>query len=57
MSKIEKISSDLENLRIKLNILIAEKKDLLDPEIIIASQMLDSALNRYHKVIIKKMSK
>ncbi|MBV4424556.1 aspartyl-phosphate phosphatase Spo0E family protein [Clostridium tyrobutyricum] len=57
MSKIEKISSDLENLRIKLDILITEKKDLLDPEIIIASQILDSALNQYHKVISEKMTK
>lgn len=57
MSKIKKISFELENLRIKLNDLIDQKKDLLDPEIIVASQMLDSILNQYHKVIDKKVDK
>jgi len=53
MSEIEEILMQIEALREKLNALIEEKDTLLDPKIIAASQMLDSALNEYD-IIVKK---
>ena len=37
-----------------MNDLIKEKGDLLDPEVIIASQMLDAVLNEYNYILKKR---
>lgn len=56
MSEIEEILTQIEDLRKKLNMLIKEKDTLLDPKVIVASQMLDSMLNEYDR-IVKKLDK
>lgn len=43
-------------MRQSLQDLINEKQSLLDPEVIIASQKLDEALNEYHN-LFKKVDK
>ncbi|WP_368488338.1 aspartyl-phosphate phosphatase Spo0E family protein [Clostridium sp. BJN0013] len=57
MSEIDNILSQIESLKRNLDNLITQKDSLLDPEIIIASQMLDSMLNKYSKIIKEKMDK
>ncbi|WP_123054449.1 aspartyl-phosphate phosphatase Spo0E family protein [Clostridium sp. JN-1] len=57
MSKIEKILQQIEDLRKSLNALIEEKDTLLDPKVINASQMLDSMLNEYNKIVETKKDK
>lgn len=51
MSQIEGILQKIEVFRIKINELIEEKGDLLDSEVVSASQTLDKALNDYAKII------
>jgi len=53
MSEIEEILAQIEDLRKNLNTLIKEKDTLLDPKVIVASQMLDSMLNEYDKIVKK----
>ena len=52
--EIEEILTQIEALRKRLNTLIQEKDTLLDPEIVVASQKLDSALNEYGKIAKRK---
>lgn len=54
MAEIEEVVAEIEDLRKRLNELIKEKKDLLDPQVIVASQMLDAILNEYNKVVSEK---
>lgn len=54
MLEIEEILRQIENLRKNLNTLIEEKDTLLDPKVIAASQMLDSVLNEYDKIVKDK---
>ncbi|WP_084284813.1 aspartyl-phosphate phosphatase Spo0E family protein [Clostridium lundense] len=54
MNKIEELLELTEQLRDHLDQLINEKQDLLDQEVIVASQMLDSILNQYYEVLSKK---
>jgi len=54
MFEIEEILTQIEALRKRLNTLIQEKDTLLDPEIVVASQKLDSALNEYGKIAKRK---
>ncbi|ADK15895.1 MULTISPECIES: aspartyl-phosphate phosphatase Spo0E family protein [Clostridium] len=54
MSEIERILQKITELRKELENLIEQKKNLLDPEVIVASQMLDSILNEYNKIIKNK---
>lgn len=42
----------IENLRQKLNT-IARNKSLIDPEVVHLSQLLDSCLNLYSKMVIR----
>lgn len=37
--------------------LIEKKSDLLDPEVVLASQMLDVVLDEYYKILEKKKDK
>lgn len=57
MSEIEDVLEQVEKVREKMNKMLKEKGDLLDPEVIAASQMLDSVLNEYYKILNKKVDK
>jgi glutamate dehydrogenase/leucine dehydrogenase len=54
MNEIEEILQKIIELRKELENLIEQKKNLLDPEVIVASQMLDSILNEYNKIVKSK---
>ncbi|AZV57715.1 aspartyl-phosphate phosphatase Spo0E family protein [Clostridium sp. AWRP] len=54
MSEIEEILQKITELRKKLENLIEQKKNLLDPEVVVASQMLDSILNEYNRIVKSK---
>lgn len=57
MNEIQDIIKKIEKARKEMNDLISEKGDLLDQEVIIASQKLDSVLNEYNKVLKQNMKK
>lgn len=57
MSEIKEIKEQIEKLRINLHKLIDEKNDLLDPDVVAASQMLDVVLNKYNEIINKSLDK
>ncbi|OBR90277.1 MULTISPECIES: aspartyl-phosphate phosphatase Spo0E family protein [Clostridium] len=54
MSEIEEILQKITELRKELENLIEQKKNLIDPEVVVASQMLDSILNEYNKIVKSK---
>jgi stage 0 sporulation regulatory protein len=54
MCETKNITEKIEEVRKKMNDLIKEKGDLLDPEVIIASQMLDAVLNEYNYILKKR---
>jgi hypothetical protein len=56
MKNVEKTNEKIGEIRQLLQELIDEKSNLADPEIIVASQKLDEALNAYHH-LLKKISK
>lgn len=51
MERVEQLLKKIEETRTYMNDLIREKSDLLDPEVIIVSQMLDSILDEYYKIL------
>jgi hypothetical protein len=53
MGKLEKINIKICEMRQALLDLINEKPSLLDPDVIIASQELDEALNEYNELLNK----
>ncbi len=53
IDKLEKLEKMIEELREYLNELINEKGNLLDSEVLSASKILDSILNKYNEVIIR----
>ena len=54
MADIYTIIDDIEILRAKLSNLIQTKNDLLDPEVLEASKLLDNAINDYNKLKLKR---
>jgi len=56
MSKLQEISKTIAELRTKLN-KIAEGKNMTDPEVVAASQMLDAVLNEYQKLMKDKATR
>jgi stage 0 sporulation regulatory protein len=56
MSKLQEISKTIAELRAKLN-KIAEGKNMTDPEVVAASQMLDAVLNEYQKLMKDKATR
>lgn len=52
MDELERLLKHIEQLRQQLHDL--SKDNLTDPEVIIASQMLDAALNEYYRLMRKK---
>lgn len=57
MEKMKRLVQKIDETRKFMNEMIKEKDSLLDPEVIAASQMLDSILNEYNKILIKKVDK
>ncbi len=53
MADINMVLYDIELLRDKLSSVLQTKDQLLDPEILKASTMLDKALNEYDKLKFK----
>jgi len=52
--KLVELSGKIQNLRKYIHKLIEKKNDLLDPEVLTASKMLDAVLNEYNKLIKDK---
>ncbi|KOA18184.1 Spo0E like sporulation regulatory protein [Clostridium homopropionicum DSM 5847] len=57
MSDLKDIMEEVERVRNIMNETLNEKGDLLDKEVIVASQILDSVLNEYYKILNKKIDK
>lgn len=56
MSEVQKLLNDIEKLRRNLEELIEKKQaNLQDPDIIAASQMLNSVLTKYNDFIIHRI--
>jgi hypothetical protein len=55
MSELEELLKDVEILRSNLEYLINQKQgNLIDPEVVAASKILNAALNQYNKFINEK---
>ncbi len=54
MDKVKELLKKIDGTRTYMNDLIREKSNLLDPEVIVASQMLDSVLDEYYKILQKE---
>lgn len=55
MSEIHRLLADIEKLRTDLiNLCAAKQGHTLDPEVIIASQMLNAIITKYHEIIFKE---
>lgn len=57
MDEFKKLKKVIDELRKDLYDLIEQKSDLLDPEVVFASELLDSALDEYYKILEKKKDK
>jgi len=57
VSDLKDIMDEIEKVRNKMNETLKEKGDLLDKEVIVASQILDSVLNEYYKILNEKVDK
>lgn len=58
MSEVEDLLKDVDILREKLEYLINEKQgNLVDPEVVAASKILNAALNQYNKFIEEKIKR
>lgn len=57
MDKIEELIIKIDEMRKTMCDLIQEKANLVDPEVVQASQNLDSVLNKYHELLESKKRK
>lgn len=55
MKTLEEMKKTICEMRQTLHIIINEKNNLLDPEVIAASQELDATLNEYNNLINNKL--
>jgi hypothetical protein len=53
MDDLEKLREEIEKLRAHLQ-KVAQNRQLTDPEVVGASQLLDAMLNEYEKLLGKK---
>lgn len=53
MENIENVNKKIYEMRQALQDLINEKPNLVDPEVVAASQKLDKALNEYNNLLNK----
>ncbi|WP_407311907.1 aspartyl-phosphate phosphatase Spo0E family protein [Desulfosporosinus sp. SB140] len=56
MSELEELIQQIEELRLNM-IKIKEGKSYTDPEVITASQELDTVLDKYQELMMKKSKK
>lgn len=54
MADIRQLLTMIQELRDYMHDLIDKRKDVLDPEVLAASKMLDALLNEYEKLIREK---
>jgi hypothetical protein len=54
MTKIEVLTQKIEEIRTLMLEIMKEKSELVDPEVVEVSQLLDTLLNEYHNMISKK---
>lgn len=55
MNEIDALLQDIEKLRINLNkLIISKNKNLLDHEVLSASQILNAAITKYNEIIEQK---
>jgi len=54
---LENLLERIDKTRNYMNDMIREKLNLLDPEIVAVSQVLDSILNEYNKIVCNKVDK
>lgn len=57
MSELKELIEKIQQLRGYMHNLIITKGDLIDPEIITVSKMIDTLLNEYEKVVQEKNKK
>lgn len=58
LSEVEDLLKDVNILREKLEYLIDKKNgNLIDPEVVAASKVLNAALNRYNEFIEEKIKR
>lgn len=57
MDKFEKLEEKIDESRRIMNELILEKTNLCDPEVVIASQLLDKVLDEYYKILKNSKNK
>lgn len=58
MSEIEDLLKDIEKLRMQMEELIKKNEgNLIDAEVVAASQILNAALNQYNNFIADKLKK
>ncbi|QGU96372.1 Spo0E family sporulation regulatory protein-aspartic acid phosphatase [Clostridium bovifaecis] len=58
MSEMNELINDINKLRKNLEALISEKDgDLLDPDVLAASKMLNAVINEYNKIVKEKIRK
>lgn len=58
MTELEDLMKDIEILRDKLQLLIKQKHgDLIDPDVVAASRILNAALNQYNNFLGEKIEK
>lgn len=50
MKREKLLAREIEDLRTDLQTVIEEKKELIDPEVLKASQSLDKVLNQYYRM-------
>lgn len=51
MKEIDRINLKIEDLREELQVLISKTTNLVDDDVVVASQNLDDALNEYNNLI------
>ena len=56
MNEIEKLINQIEEFRLKM-IKAKDGRSFTDPEVVIASQMLDLVLDKYQEMLMKKSNK
>lgn len=58
MAELQDLLKDIEILRDKLQQLISQKQgNLIDPDVVAASKILNAALNQYNMILEEKIRK
>lgn len=57
MHEVKELAQKIDEMRKYMNDLIKEKGNLLNQDVVVASQELDSILNEYYKILNKKVGK